>query len=95
MCVRACVRACMCVYTLLKVVRHYDLSVLSLSEMGFQNKVWMGVGGRGELYPVSFFDFWNFINFAKPLIIKIINKYTLILLFSAITNKDSAEQNWS
>ena len=33
-------------YTLLKVVGNYDLSVLSMSEMGFQKKVWMGwVGG--------------------------------------------------
>ena len=38
------------VYTLLKIVSYYDLSVLSMSVMGFQ-KVWMGVGGRGELYP--------------------------------------------
>ena len=41
------------VYTLLKVVGYYDLSVLSISVMGFQNKIW-GVGGWGELYP-SFF----------------------------------------
>ena len=33
------------VYTLLKVVGYYDLSVLSMSVMGFQKKVWMGVGG--------------------------------------------------
>ena len=33
------------VYTLLKVVDYYDLSVLSVSVMGFQRKtVWMGVG---------------------------------------------------
>ena len=39
------------VYTLLKVVGYYDLSVLSMSVMGFQNKIgW----GWGELYP-SFF----------------------------------------
>ena len=40
------------VYTLLKVVGYYDLSVLSMSVMGFQKKVWMGVGGWGELYPI-------------------------------------------
>ena len=35
-------------YTLIKVVSYYDLSVLSVSVMGFQKKVWMGaVGGRG------------------------------------------------
>ena len=35
------------VYTLLKVVGYYDLSVLSMSVMGFQNKVWMGGGWVG------------------------------------------------
>ena len=41
--------------TLLIVVGYYDLSVLSMSVMGFQKKVWMGmIGGWGELYP-SFF----------------------------------------
>ena len=36
------------VYTLLKVVSYYDLSVLSMSVMGFQTKVWLGgVGGWG------------------------------------------------
>ena len=45
------------VSTLLKVVTCYDLSVLSISVMGLQQKkVWMGVGGWGELYP-SFFGF--------------------------------------
>ena len=35
------------VYTLLKVVGYYDLSVLSMSVMGFQKKkfVWGRVGG--------------------------------------------------
>ena len=35
------------VYTLLKVVSYYDLSVLSMSVMGFQKKVWMGDGWVG------------------------------------------------
>ena len=39
-----------CLYTLLKVVGYCDLSVLSMSVIGFQKKVWMGVGGWGELY---------------------------------------------
>ena len=26
-----------------------------------------GVGGWGELYPIFFLDFWNLLNFAKPL----------------------------
>ena len=44
------------VYRLLKVVSYYDLSVLSMSVMGFHNnnKVLMGFGGWGELYPVLF-----------------------------------------
>ena len=46
------------VYTLLKVVGYYDLSVLSMSVMGFQKKkVWIEggwVGGWGELYPILF-----------------------------------------
>ena len=32
------------VYTLLKVVSYYDLSVLHVSD-GFPKNVWMGVGG--------------------------------------------------
>ena len=43
------------VYTLLKVVSYYDLSVLSMSVMGFPKKVWMG--GWGELYPVLIWIF--------------------------------------
>ena len=44
----------MSVYTLLKVVGYYDLSVLSMSVMGFQ-KNWMGGGWvQGELYPIIF-----------------------------------------
>ena len=47
-----------CLYTLLKDVGYYDLSVLSMSVMGFQKtKVWMGVGGWGELYPHFFGGF--------------------------------------
>ena len=55
------------VYTLLKVVSYYDLSVLSMSVMGFQKKKFGWVGWWGELYPSFFWDFWNFVNFAKPL----------------------------
>ena len=58
----------MSVYTLLKVVSYNDLSVLSMSVMGFQKKNLMGVGGCCELYPSFFLDFWNLFNFAKPLI---------------------------
>ena len=36
--------------TLLKVVSYYYLSVLSMSVMGFQKKVWMGwVGGVSSI----------------------------------------------
>ena len=54
--------------TLIKVVSYYDLSV-HVGD-GFAKKVWIGgVGGWDEvgLYPCFFFDFWNFLNFAKPL----------------------------
>ena len=49
------------VYTLLKVVGYYDLSILSMSVMGFQKN--KNVDG-------FFLDFWNFFNFAKPLILQ-------------------------
>ena len=42
-------------YTLLKVVSYYDLSVLSMSVTVFQKKVWTGVGELVELYPVLFY----------------------------------------
>ena len=45
------------VYTLLKVVGYYDLSVLSMSVVVSQKNVWMGVGGWGELYPLLFWIF--------------------------------------
>ena len=55
---------CNCIlfaYALLKVVSYYDLSVPSMSVLGFQKKtVWMGgwwVGGGGELYPNLFRSF--------------------------------------
>ena len=35
------------VYTLLKVVGYYDLSVLSMSVMSLKKKVWMGGGWVG------------------------------------------------
>ena len=43
-----------CLYTLLKVVGYYDLSVLSMSVMGFQKKF-----GCCEFYPI-FFGFVEF-----------------------------------
>ena len=52
-----------CTGTLLKVVSYYDLSVLSMSVMGFQKKKfgWLSALCKFIL------DFWNFFNFAKPL----------------------------
>ena len=48
------------VYTWLKVVGYYDLSVLSMSVMVSKNEeVWMGF----ETYPI----FFGFFNFARPL----------------------------
>ena len=46
-----------CIY-IAKSCCYYDLSVLSMSVMGFKKKVWMG-GGWGELYPI-FLDSWIF-----------------------------------
>ena len=46
------------VYTLLKVVGYYDLSVLSMSVMGFQKKSLDGFQ--------FFLDFWNFFNCKAP-----------------------------
>ena len=53
------------VYGLLKVVGYYDLSVLSMSVMGFQTKFVWRVGGWGEFNPIFSSDFWNCFNFAK------------------------------
>ena len=40
----------------------YDLSVLSMSVMGFQKKIGWGGGGVSSIN-----KFWNLFNFAKPL----------------------------
>ena len=49
------------VFTLLKVVGYYDLSVLSMSVIGFKKKYLDGG------WVQFFWDFLNFFNFAKPL----------------------------
>ena len=46
------------VCTLLKVVNHYDLSVLSMSVMGFQKS--FDGGGWGERHPSIFWIFGIF-----------------------------------
>ena len=49
------------VYTLLKVVGYYDLSVLSMSVMDFQKKKFgWRVGGWGDLYS-SFFGIFGIV----------------------------------
>ena len=47
----------MFVYTLLKVVSYYDLSVLYMSVMGFQKRFGWEAGRWGELYPSIFWIF--------------------------------------
>ena len=57
----------MCIlYTLLKIVSYYDLSVLSMSVMGFQKRFGWGVGGRGELYPSLLWIFRMFLTLQSP-----------------------------
>ena len=55
---------------MLKVVGYYDLSVLSMSVMGFQKKkVWIHggwVGGWGELYPSLFWIFGICLTLQSP-----------------------------
>ena len=50
------------VYALLKVVGYYDLSVLSMSVMGFQKSL-----DYCELYPIFVWIFAFLFNFPKPL----------------------------
>ena len=56
------------VCTLLKVVGYYDLSVLSMSVMGFQKKVRMGGGWVGEPYPFFFLIFGIYLTLQSPLV---------------------------
>ena len=50
------------VCTLLKVLSYYDLSVLSMSVMGFQQ--------NKSLESTLILDVWNVVNFAEPLVVK-------------------------
>ena len=54
------------VYTLIKVVSYYDLSVCSCERWVFQKKGLDG-GWVGCALSIFFLDFWKKINFAKPL----------------------------
>ena len=58
-----------CLYTLLKNVSYiyYDLSVLSMSVMGFQKTVQIGGGWMGRAPSSFILDFWRKNYFAKPL----------------------------
>ena len=60
-------------YTLLKVLGHYDLSVLPMSVMGFQKKF----GWVVSSIPI-YLDFWNFFNFAKPL--RVVSKVRKLIM---------------
>ena len=53
------------VHTLLKVVRYYDLSALSMSVMGFPKKS-LDMGGWGKLYPSFFGIFGIFSTLQSP-----------------------------
>ena len=54
-------------YALLKVVGYYDMSVLSMSVMGFQKKSLDG-GWVDGVSSIQFcWHFWNFVNFARPI----------------------------
>ena len=50
------------VHTLLKVVGYYDLSILSMSVMGFQKKSL----GWGERHPSFFWIFGIFLTLQSP-----------------------------
>ena len=53
-----------------KVVSYYDLSVPSMSMMvSKKKKLWMGVGGWGELYPSFFWIFLIFLTLQSPLVL--------------------------
>ena len=64
-----------CTY-IAKVVGYYDLSVLSMSVMGFQKKKF----GWGSKF------FWHFFNFAEPLILYHRGTCQLILLMREADN---------
>ena len=49
-----------CLYigsTFITAVIYYDVSVLSMSVMGFQKNIWIGVGGVSSIQ--VFFGFWK------------------------------------
>ena len=58
------------VYSLLKVVSYYELSVLSMSVIGFHKKIWMGVGGWGGVRSMQvYFGFLDlFLTLQSPLV---------------------------
>ena len=66
-----------CLYTLLKVISYYECSV-HVSD-GFPKKVWMGVGGWGELYPSLFWIFRIFLTLQSPLVYLYRHRHTIAL----------------
>ena len=54
------------VNTLIQVVSYYDLSVLSMSVMGLQKKVWMGGAGGVRSIQVLFLIFLIFLTLQSP-----------------------------
>ena len=58
----------LCVYTLLKVVGYYDLSVLSMLVMGFKQKKF-GWGGDRVSSIQFVLDFGIFLTFQSPLVV--------------------------
>ena len=86
------------VYTLLKVVNDYDLSVLSMSVMCFQKKVWMGVGGWCELHPSLFWIFGICLTLQIPLVSPEIPKYQnsfLIFPLEDVQHKSTCQRQAS
>ena len=77
------------VYTLLKVVGYYDLSVLPMSVMGFQKKS-LHRGWVGGVSSIQFFwlDFWNCFNFTKPLSLDTLIKAYLLVITDDVEISD-------
>ena len=51
----------LCIYALIKVVSYYDLSILSMSVMGFEKKFGWGCVGGVRSIQVIFWDFLEFV----------------------------------
>ena len=78
-----------CVNTLLKVVGHYDLSVLSMSVTGLKKLMW--VGGWGELYPFFFIFFTR----PSPFLTDIYDKLNLLFLSCQLLHAGTGKLGFS